>query len=332
MRCAAPPRGFSIQARRAPSTATRSVRLSAPHHPPEAPPGGFLPPGLLERLGGLDVVARTVVQGFVAGVHRSPLRGVGEDFARHRDYQQGDDVRYVDWKVYGRTDRLYVREFQERSNLYAWLVVDATASMGFSEPGGVPKLRYAAYVAAALAHLMLRTGDAVGLAVFGAGTELLLPPRTRRGQLHDLLVRLERLRPGGDTPAAGALDRVGERLRRPGRVVLVSDLLEEDGGDSLAAAAGRLRARGDEVVALRVLTPAESGERPPGPGLFFDPERPVRLLPATPDADREYARRVGGYYDALAGRLRERGAEYVPLSTAEPVERGLIAWLHARRA
>jgi len=276
------------------------------------------------------VIARTVVQGFVAGIHRSPLRGVGEDFARHRDYQQGDDVRYVDWKVYGRTDRLYVREFQERSNLYAWLVVDATASMGFAEPGGVPKLRYASYVAAALAHLMLGTGDAVGLAVFGEGTELLLPPRTRRGQLHDLLLRLERLRAAGHTPAATALDRVGERLRKPGRVVLVSDLLEEDGGESLAAAAGRLRARGDEVVALRVLTPAESGERPPEPGLFFDPEHPERTLPAAPDVDRDYARRVGDYYEALAGRLRERGTEYVPLSTAEPVEHGLVRWLHAR--
>lgn len=278
------------------------------------------------------MIARTVVRGFVAGIHRSPLRGVGEDFARHRDYQQGDDVRYVDWKVYGRTDRLYVREFQERSNLYAWLVVDATASMGFAEPGGVSKLRYAAYVAAALAHLMLGTGDAVGLAVLGEGAELLLPPRTRRGQLHDLLLRLEGVRAAGAAPAAAALDRVGEQLRRPGRVVLVSDLLEEDGGESLAAAAGRLRARGDEVIALRVLTPAESGEHAPEPGLFFDPEHPDRMLPAAPDADRGYARRVGDYYEALAGRLRERGAEYVPLSTAEPVERGLIRWLRARRA
>jgi uncharacterized protein (DUF58 family) len=113
----------------------------------------FLPPGLLEHLGGLELVARTVVRGFQAGIHRSPLRGAGEDFAKHRDYQQGDDVRYIDWKLYARTDRLHVREFEERSNLQCYLVVDTSASMDFAEAGGVTKSRYAAFLAAALAHL-----------------------------------------------------------------------------------------------------------------------------------------------------------------------------------
>lgn len=156
---------------------------------------GFLPPGLLERLGGLEVVARTVVRGFQAGVHRSPLRGAGEDFARHRDYQQGDDVRYLDWKLYARTDRLYVREFEERSNLQAYLVVDASASMEYAGAGGVAKVRYASYVAAALAHLMLGAGDAVGLAASGRSGGLLVAPRGRKGHLHELLLSLERLTP-----------------------------------------------------------------------------------------------------------------------------------------
>ena len=294
---------------------------------------GFLPPGLLERLGGLEMVARTVVRGFVAGAHRSPLRGAGEDFSRHRDYQQGDDVRRLDWKVYARTDRLYVREYEERSNLSAYLVVDATASMDYAGDGGVGKMRYACFVAAALAHLMLGSGDAVGLAAFGeGGARMLLPPRTRRGHLHDLLLHLERLRPGGGGGAGEALDRVGEALRRRGRVVLVSDLLEDDGGDALVAAAGRLAARGDEVAVLRVLTPAEWGESaPPGPGLFFDPEAPSRTLPAAPSADAGYAGRVRAYYDGLSARLRERGVEYVPLLTDRPVEEALAGWLHARR-
>lgn len=295
-------------------------------------PAGFLPPGLLERLGGLEMVARTVVRGFVAGAHRSPLRGAGEDFSRHRDYQQGDDVRRLDWKVYGRTDRLYVREYEERSNLSAYVVVDASASMGYAEPGGVSKLRYATYLAAALAHLMMRAGDAVGLAAFGEGdARLLVPPRTRRGHLHDLLLHLERLAPAGSGGAGPALDRVGDALRRRGRVVLVSDLLEEDGGDALVAAAGRLRARGDETVVLRVLTPAEAGERALEPGLFFDPEAPARTMPAAPGADGGYGSRVRAYYDELAARLRDRGIEYVPLLTSRPVEEALAAWLGTRR-
>jgi len=291
----------------------------------------FLPPHLLERIGGLDLIARTIVSGFQSGVHRSPHRGAGEDFAKHRDYQQGDDVRYLDWKLYARTDRLYVREFEERSNLQCYLVVDTSASMEYAEPGGVPKVRYAAYVAAALAHMMLRAGDAVGLAVCGPQPRLLLPPRSRRGHLHDLLLHLERLSTGGAAGVADALDRVGGAMPRRGRVVLVSDLLEDDGGDALAASAGRLRARGDEVIAMRVLTPAESGERAPGSGLFFDPEHPQRELAATPGADAGYAARVAAYYDALRDKLRERGVEYVPLSTGQPVEEALVAWVNRRR-
>jgi uncharacterized protein (DUF58 family) len=295
------------------------------------PAASFLPPGLLERLGGLDLIAKTVVRGFQAGVHRSPLRGAGEDFARHRDYQQGDDVRYLDWKLYARTDRLYVREFEERSNLQCYVVVDASASMEYAGAGGVPKLRYAAYVAAALAHLMIGAGDAVGLAAFGAEPRLLLAPRSRKGHLHDLLMDLERLKPGGSGGAAEALDRVGATMRRGGRVVLVSDLLEDDGGESLSIAAGRLRARGDEVIVLRVLTPEETGDAAPDAGLFYDPEHPSRQVPATPRLDPGYARRVAGYYAALADRLRQRGIEYVPLSTAEPVEQALAAWVGRRR-
>src|SRR5262249_44681717 len=159
-----------------------------------------------------------------------------------------------------RTDRLYVREFEERSNLQAYVVVDASASMEYAGAGGVSKLRYASYVAAALSHLMIGAGDAVGLAAFGAEPRLLLAPRARSGHLHDLLLNLERLRSGGSDGAAAVLDRVGTQMRRGGRVIVISDLLEEDGGDAIAAAAGRLRARGDEVIVLRVLTPEETGD------------------------------------------------------------------------
>lgn len=291
----------------------------------------FLPPGLLERLGGLEIIAKTVVRGFQAGIHRSPLRGAGEDFAKHRDYQQGDDVRYLDWKLYARSDRLYVREFEERSNLQAYVVMDASASMDYAGAGGVTKLRYASYVAAALAHLMIGAGDAVGLAAFGAEPRLLLAPRARKGHLHDLLLNLERLQPGGTGGASDLLDRVGAMMPRGGRVIIISDLLDDDDGAALVAAAGRLRARGDEVMVLRVLTPEESGDAAPDAGLFFDPEHPAREVAATPRQDAGYARRVAAYYDSLAGRLRERGVEYVPLSTAQPVEQALVAWVNRRR-
>jgi uncharacterized protein (DUF58 family) len=291
---------------------------------------GFLPPHLLERLGGLDVVARTVVQGFQAGLHRATRRGTGEDFARHREYQQGDDVRYLDWKLYARTDRLYVREFEERSNLQAYLVVDATASMGFVGEAGMSRLRYASYVAAALGHLMLGAGDAVGLAAAAGDSRLLVAPRTRRGQLHALLIALQSLTPEGTGDLAGALDRVALALPRRGRVVLISDLLADDDGDALVTSAARLRARGDEVQVFSVLTSVELGEAPLGAGVFFDPERPLPRVPAV-TTDVGYRARLESYYQRLAARLRAHGVEYAALRTDEPVEAGLLRWAVARR-
>ena len=221
----------------------------------------LLPPELLERLGSLDLVARTIVRGFISGPHRSPFLGSGEDFSRHRAYQQGDDVRRLDWRLYGRTDRLYVRLFQEDSNLQGFLLVDASQSMAFAGGGPVSKLRYAQFVAAALAHVMLRGGDAPGLSSFGEDTAFHLPPRNRPGHLHDLLLGLERLKPEGVGRASSALSEVGGALRRRGRVILLSDCLEVDDGASLLGAVGRLRARGDEVIVIRIVTP-ESWARP----------------------------------------------------------------------
>jgi uncharacterized protein (DUF58 family) len=290
----------------------------------------LLPPEVLERLGSLDLVARTIVRGFINGAHRSPFLGSGEDFSRHRAYQQGDDVRRLDWKVYGRTDRLYVRLFQEDSNLQGFLVVDSSESMGFVGDGPVSKLRYSQFVAAALAHVMLNAGDAAGLASFAADTAFHVPPRNRPGQLHDLLVALERIVAGGVGYASRALDEVGSALRRRGRVVLISDCLEEDDGSALLGAVARLRARGDEVIVIRVATRLELGETDGGAARYFDPEVPEVATAAVPGLDEGFRRRVDAYYAGLKRGLEEQGAEYVPLTTDQPLVTALGGWLMSR--
>lgn len=290
----------------------------------------LLPPHLLERLGGLEVVARSVVDGSLTGLHRSAFRGGGREFDRHRDYQQGDEARHVDWRLFARTDRLHVREYHDEANLQAYIIVDATASMGYMDTHGLSKLRYAQYTAAALAHLMLRAGDAVGLAAFDDEPRPLVPPRNRRGHLHTLLVELERLRASGSTTAAAAARRIGPLLRRRGRLVLVSDLLDEGDGSALLTALGPLRARGDEVIVIRPLTPVEAGEEQAGIATYYDPENPSFAVPAAPASDPGYAERVAAYYDGLADGLRERGVEYVPLLTNTPVDRALGAWIRER--
>ncbi len=290
----------------------------------------LLPPELLDSLGGLDLVARTIVRGFIQGVHRSPFLGSGEDFSRHRPYQQGDDVRRLDWRLYGRTDRLHVRLFEEDSNLQAFLVVDASRSMDFVGDGAVSKLRYAQFVAAALAHIMVQGGDAAGLASLGTSTRMHLPPRNRPGHLHDLLLALERLEPEGDQRASEALDRVGSRLRRRGRVILLSDGLDEDDDEGLLAAVRRLRARGDEVIVVRIATRTELGEASLGPGRYFDPEAPDSVIDAVPGEDPGFRERVSAYYEGLRWGLEAAGAEYVGLTTDMPLITALGSWLVAR--
>jgi len=292
-------------------------------------PAELLPPEVLERLGGLEVAARTVVAGFQGGIHRSPFVGSGEEFSRHRAYQQGDDLRTLDWRLFGRTDRLFVRQYRESSNLQAYLLVDRSLSMDFREEGGVTKLRYALLVAAALAHLMLRGGDAVGLASVGSGVTLHLPPRNRPGQLHDLLLGLEGVRPEGGGGLPEGVDRVGEALRRRGRVIVLSDLLDPEVGAFLGAV-GRLRARGDEVMVLRPLTLTELGEAGPGAALWFDPEAPGEGIPGVPGADPAYRGRLEAHFRLLAGGMEERGVEYLPLRTSDPLVPALAGWLRRR--
>ena len=290
----------------------------------------LLPPHLLERLGGLEVVARTLVEGSLSGLHPSAFRGGGREFDRHRAYQQGDDARHIDWRLFARTDRLHVREYDDEANLQAFLVVDATASMGFEDARGLSKLRYAQYTAAALAHLMLRAGDAVGLAAFDDAPRALVPPRNRQGHLHALLLALEGLEPRGAATAAAGVEAVGPLLRRRGRVVLISDLLEDDDGAALIAALGPLRARGDEVIVIRPLTPLEAGEEDGGLASYYDPERPSRMVPGSPGSDPGYGARVAAYYRRLADALARRHVELVPVLTTTPVERALGAWIRER--
>lgn len=290
----------------------------------------LLPPHVLAALGGLDFVSRRVVSGTFAGIHRATLLGAGREFDRHRAYQQGDESRHLDWRLYARTDRLFVRQFREESNLQAFLLVDDSRSMAFAGADGLSKLRYAQMLAAALAHVMLRSGDAVGLARTGGGGELLMRPRNRRGHLHDLLLALERLSPSARDAAAEAIDRVAAVLPRRGRLVLLTDLLSRDVFDAVVPALGRLRARGDEVVVIRPLTPEEEGRAALVAARYYDPDDGAEEVAAAPAADAGYRARVEAHFARVDEALATRGVECLRLGTDTPVEKGLAAWLTRR--
>ena len=188
----------------------------------------MLDPVLLSSIGDLELVARVVIDGTVSGLHRSPFHGYSAEFSQYRHYRAGDDLKYIDWKLFARTDRLYTKQYRETTDMVAEIAIDASASMAFRGRTGVTKIDYARLLAAALAHLISRQGDAVGLVVYDDGLRHYVPSRAGPSHLRRLLVALTKLEASGGTSAAGSLARAIDLLRRRGLLVIVSDLYDED--------------------------------------------------------------------------------------------------------
>jgi uncharacterized protein (DUF58 family) len=270
------------------------------------------------RLGGIEVLTDGIVEGFLTGLHRSPRRGFSVEFAEHRMYQPGDELRYVDWKVLGRSDRFYVKQFEEETNLRATIVFDVSKSMGWSgDPSTrLTKLEYAKRLVAAMILVLLRQRDATGMITFDAQVRSVTPPRARLSHWHHLLATLVRAQVGTTTAAEPALRRVMDQLRRRGLVVFCSDLLLDR---ELAIKALRfLRHRGHQVLVLHLMDPSEIVLGGPAEARFEDPEtgEAVTLRPA--DWASVYARTVE---DVVAGwRLacRRHGIAYERVTTDTP--------------
>ncbi|HEX6105090.1 MAG TPA: DUF58 domain-containing protein [Gemmatimonadales bacterium] len=278
----------------------------------------LLDPLEVSRLGGLEVVTEGVVEGFLTGLHRSPRRGFSVEFAEHRMYQPGDDLRYVDWKILGRNDRLYVKQFEEETNLRAMMVLDISRSMAWTgAPDRVlPKLAYAQRLIAALSLVLLRQRDATGLIAFDDEVRAVLPPRALLSHWRQFIQTLAALSAGSGTAAEPALRRVVEQLRRRGLVVFVSDLLLDR---TLALKALRfLRHRGHQVVVLHILDPAELTLAGPAEARFEDPETRAAVVLRPRDwagAYRETVQHVVGEWRLAC---RRHGIHYHKVTTDTP--------------
>jgi uncharacterized protein (DUF58 family) len=304
------------------------------NHPSAAIRGASRPdlldPATLSQLGGIEFIARAVVEGFLMGLHRSPHRGFSAEFAELRAYQAGDDLRYIDWRMYGRSDRFYVKQFEEETNLRAHFLIDISESMGWSsDPGGLPnKLWYAKHLAASLALILLRQGDSVGMAAFHERVVDRVRARGGRRQWHELIRRVQGLEAVGGTSAEGALRDVAVRLRRRGLVVLFSDLLVSK--EDTITALKFLRHNGHEVLVFHVIDPGERELPAASEARFYDPETNDELLVSVPDIRAEYREAVR---DALAEWKRElspHGIDYEVVDTDGSLSRALRAYLKKR--
>lgn len=280
------------------------------------------------RIARLQLRARTAVEGFYAGIHRSPYHGFNVEFSEYRDYAPGDDLRRLDWRVFARTERHFVKLFEAETNLSAYLLLDASGSMSFA--GGVERrLDYAAALAAALALLLLRQGDQVGLMIFDDAVRRFIPPRAHARHFGVILDALEGLRPGRDTDIAGVLHRIAERLRRRSMVIVISDFFDDV--DRVLHALHRFRHRRHEVIALHVLDESER-DFPFQRVTRFDDLESEEAIVADPAVVGEgYRAAFRTYLETLARGCREREIDYQLMWLSEPFDRALAAYLARRR-
>jgi uncharacterized protein (DUF58 family) len=287
----------------------------------------YLRPEVIAKLRGIDLKARLVVEGFLSGLHRSPFKGFSVEFAEYRSYMPGDEPKRVDWKVFARTDRYYVREFEEETNLKAYLLLDTSASMGYAS-NGTSKLDYASYVAAALGYLLLKQRDSVGLVSFSDRLENYIPPRSSPAHLQHLLQKIDRLRPGGRTDVSQTFHMLAERIKRRGLVIIISDLLDDK--DRVLAALRHFRHRKHEVLVFQVLDPNEQELGFKGPLVLRDLEtgREITLDPRT--IRRQYQTAFAAHFDDFRRRCGESMIDFHVITTDMSLDRALFSYLEKR--
>jgi uncharacterized protein (DUF58 family) len=294
---------------------------------PDRRPRSFLDPGVLSRLASVPLHARRPMQGNVSGRHPSPYRGSSVEFSEYRKYVPGDDLRRLDWRAYGRSDRFFVKEFEADTNLRCCLVLDTSGSMGFGS-GGLTKIEYARRLAGSLGYLAMRQGDAVGLACVAKGLVRNIPPRRNPAHLMNVFDVLDEVKPQGETRLANVLHELAETVRQRALVVIISDLFVEP--DELRGGFQHLRFRKHDVAVFHLLDPRE---------LSFDFRRPMRFLDmeggpaifAEPSEIAErYHKAIGQYLEGLQGVVRESAVDYFRVGTDEEYEQVLLRFLVGR--
>jgi uncharacterized protein (DUF58 family) len=287
----------------------------------------LIDPQTLMRIKSLQVRARVAVEGFIKGIHRSPYHGFSVEFSEYREYSPGDDPRYLDWRLFARSDRYYVKRFEDETNLRCYLVVDTSRSMGYRS-GAYSKSEYARTAAATIAYFLATQRDAVGLLLFEDRITEYLPARYRPGHLRRLMAALEREPAGRATDLVGPLEEIAATVRKRGLVIVISDLLAPTG--SLQTRLGYLRSRGHDVVVLRILDPAEVDFPFTTPAMFHDVES-GREIYVDPGAARDdYRRRFAAHASEVERSCVDLGIDYEPITTDRPLELVLFDLLKAR--
>ena len=294
-----------------------------------AAPTRFLDPELLARVGSLELLARTVVEGFMSGLHRSPFTGFSTEFTEYRQYNPGDDLRYLDWRLLARTDRYFIKKYRADTNTQCHLLIDTSASMNYAHASSVTKLQYAQFLAASLAYLLNRQQDAVGLIGFADKVHTHVPARNRTGHMRTIFGNLSLLQPGGETDLAASLHQLAEILTRRGIVVVISDFYDQP--DRLGESFQHLRFKGHDTVAFQVLDQNELDFDFNDAVLLLEDAETQEQMPVLPDVVMDgYRERMRRHVDDMRLCAASNNVDYELLTTKQPLDFALLSFLSRR--
>ena len=288
----------------------------------------FIDPQALTRIASLELIARTVVEGFISGLHRSPHLGFSVNFAEYRTYRPGDDIRKIDWKVYGRTDRFFVKEYEGETNTGIHLILDCSRSMDYGNKG-IRKLEYGQFLAASLGYFAFKQRDAVGFISFDNDIIDYIPARSSIGHLNTVLHAVERARPGERTDFYRTLVNVSERIRRRGIVVVISDLFDDP--DKVTHGLRHLASRGNDVIVFQILDPSELHFDFPDAAQFVDMETKAEMHVIPDYLRQEYIKLIAGQISEYEKECRKDRMDFALIDTSRPLDKALFSYLVRRQ-
>lgn len=288
----------------------------------------YLDPKATAELKGIDLKARMVVEGFITGLHKSPYHGFSVEFAEHRPYRAGDEVKNIDWKVYGRSNRFYVKQYEEETNLRATILVDISASMGFSSEDNLPKVEYASYLAASLSYMMMKQRDSVGLALYDNEVRTYLPSKSKPSYLNLILRSLEAIETTGETQTSSALDKLADQIKRRGLIVIISDFFDDL--ESISSALKHFRHKENEVILFQILDPRELDFNFGRAAKFIDLESKEELVTNSHQLKESYQKAVQEFISKIKNICYNQNVDYNLIVTSDPFDKALREFLSKR--
>lgn len=288
----------------------------------------FLEPSIISKLNSLELKARFVVEGFMVGLHKSPYHGFSVEFTQHRPYQQGDSLRDLDWKVFSKTEKYFIKQYEEETNLKAYILLDTSKSMSFASGKNISKIEYSSILAASLGYIMIKQQDAAGLTLYSDKVNSYLPPKASRSYLQEILKSLSRIEPSLQTNTAISLNSIAEKIKRKGLVVIISDLFDDP--EKIITALKHFRHQKNEVIVFQILDPIERSFAFGQDAVFTDMETGEELTTQPYQIQKAYKESMEVFINKIKTECLNANIEYNLLDTSMPFDKALFSYIQKR--